>query len=70
VQRLFLGRRRRAFVRAALTKVGCGRAVVVGYFRHEFQAAAMGLMPESAQRMGLIIVMRPFKGKNLDSEGW
>jgi 17beta-estradiol 17-dehydrogenase / very-long-chain 3-oxoacyl-CoA reductase len=57
----------RTFARAALTKVGCGRAVVVGYFWHGFQATVMGLMPEWAQRMGLIMALRPFKGKNLGS---
>jgi 17beta-estradiol 17-dehydrogenase / very-long-chain 3-oxoacyl-CoA reductase len=57
----------RTFARAALAKVGCGRAVVVGYFWHGFQATAMGLMPDWAQRKGLIMAMRPFKGKSLDS---
>jgi 17beta-estradiol 17-dehydrogenase / very-long-chain 3-oxoacyl-CoA reductase len=54
------------FARAALKKVGVGRAVVVGYFWHGFQAEALGLMPEWAQRVGLIMGLRPFKGKNLD----
>jgi 17beta-estradiol 17-dehydrogenase / very-long-chain 3-oxoacyl-CoA reductase len=42
----------RTSARAALTKVGCGRTAVVGYFWHGFQAAAMGLMPEWARGWG------------------
>jgi len=55
----------KTFARAA-SKVGCGRAVVVGYFWHGLQAASLGLMPEWAQRTGLIMGLRPMKGKNLD----
>ncbi|KAE9367529.1 putative oxidoreductase,short chain dehydrogenase [Stipitochalara longipes BDJ] len=54
------------FARAALGKVGCGRTVVVGYIWHALQGASMGLLPEWAGRMGLIMVLRPMKGKNLD----
>jgi 17beta-estradiol 17-dehydrogenase / very-long-chain 3-oxoacyl-CoA reductase len=59
----------RTFARAALGKVGCKRAVLVGYFWHGLQAAVMGLMPEWAQRMGIIMALRPLKGKNLDDQG-
>ncbi|KAH6677199.1 short chain dehydrogenase/reductase [Halenospora varia] len=57
----------RTFARAALAKVGCGRAVVVGYFWHGLQAVVMDLMPVWAQRIGLILALRPLKGKNLDT---
>ncbi|PMD40438.1 NAD(P)-binding protein [Hyaloscypha variabilis F] len=55
-----------AFAKAALEKVGCGRSVVVGYFWHAVQGASMGLLPEWAGRLGMIMVLRPMKGKNLD----
>jgi 17beta-estradiol 17-dehydrogenase / very-long-chain 3-oxoacyl-CoA reductase len=54
------------FAKAALDKVGCGRTVVAGYIWHGLQTASMGLLPEWAQRMGLVMALRPFKGKNLD----
>jgi len=55
-----------AFAKAAVEKVGCGRSVVVGYFWHAVQDASMSLLPEWAGRMGVIMVLRPMNGKNLD----
>jgi len=55
-----------AFAKAAIEKVGSGRTVVVGYIWHALQDASMSLLPEWAGRMGLIMVLRPMRGKNLD----
>ena len=57
----------RTFAKAALAKVGCGNTVVVGYFRHGVAIALISLLPEWAQRMVLIMALKPYKGKNLDS---
>lgn len=54
------------FAKAALAKVGGGRAVVVGYFWHAVQASSMDMLPLWLQRMALVMALKPYKGKNLD----
>lgn len=44
--------------RAALQRVGCGRPLVVGYFPHAIQQAAMNLMPRSLRNTGFQDVIR------------
>lgn len=56
----------RTFAKAALAKVGCGSAVVVGYFWHGVETTLVDSLPEWAQRIALIMVLKPYKGKNLD----
>lgn len=44
--------------KAILARVGCGRAVVVGYFWHAVQLAVLGLMPMSVTTGIVTAIMR------------
>lgn len=48
----------RTFARAALARVGCGRAVVVGYFPHAMQQVMADMMPGIVKRKLFIAVMK------------
>ncbi|KAL6404389.1 putative short chain dehydrogenase protein [Ilyonectria robusta] len=48
----------RTFARAALARVGCGRAVVVGYFPHAMQQVMADMMPGIVKRKVFITVMK------------
>jgi hypothetical protein len=39
-----------------------------GYFWHGVESALIELLPEWAQRMALILMLKPYKRGNLDSE--
>lgn len=53
------------FAKAALEKVGQGRAVVVGYIGHAIIQAVLESLPEWACRSLMISLIKPIKGKNL-----
>ncbi|KAF7555356.1 hypothetical protein G7Z17_g2225 [Cylindrodendrum hubeiense] len=48
----------RTFVKAALARVGCGRAVVVGYFPHALQQVMSDMMPGIIKQKVFINVMK------------
>jgi 17beta-estradiol 17-dehydrogenase / very-long-chain 3-oxoacyl-CoA reductase len=54
------------FAKEALKKVGIGRSVVTGYLGHAVLPTLVDWMPEWAQRLVIISVLKPMKGKNLD----
>jgi 17beta-estradiol 17-dehydrogenase / very-long-chain 3-oxoacyl-CoA reductase len=55
----------RVMAKAALDRVGCGKAVVWGYLPHALQGAFLSLVPEGLARSVIIRTMKSLRDAEL-----